>query len=138
RRVLRITRRGRRGHDPARRGALAPIRRRVLYNSGYIKSGAATPMIDFEPGEEQQMLVDTTHAFVERELMPHEETLERSGRMPPELAVELKVRSMELGLYACNMPETVGGGGLDCVSLTLVEKELGRTSLALAECAHRP
>lgn len=95
-------------------------------------------MIDFEPGEEQQMLVDTTRAFVERELMPHEETLERTGRLPPELAAQMKARSMELGLYACNMPEEVGGGGLDCVSLTLVEKELGRTSLALAECAHRP
>src|SRR5690606_4575337 len=118
--------------------ALAPAGQRVFYNNGYIKPGTAKPMIDFEPGEEQQMLVDTTRAFVERELMPHEETLERTGRLPPELAAQMKARSMELGLYACNMPEEVGGGGLDCVSLTLVEKELGRTSLALAECAHRP
>ena len=32
----------------------------------------------------------------------------------------------------------VGGGGLNAVSVMLIEKELGRTSLALAECAHRP
>ena len=27
---------------------------------------------------------------------------------------------------------------MDAVSVMLIEKELGRTSLALAECAHRP
>ncbi len=95
-------------------------------------------MIDFELTGEQRLLVDTTREFVAREMMPHEETLERSGRTPPELAASLKKRSIELGLHACNLPESVGGGGLDAVSLVLVEKELGRTSLALAECAHRP
>ena len=95
-------------------------------------------MIEFTLSEEQQMLVDTTRAFVEKEMMPHEETLERSNETPSELAADLKRKSMELGLYACNMPESVGGGGLDSVTVTLVEKELGRTSLALAECAHRP
>ena len=95
-------------------------------------------MIDFTLTEEQQMLVDTTRAFVEKEMMPHEELLERTNETPKELAAELKQKSMELGLYACNMPEEVGGGGLDSVSVTLIEKELGRTSLSLAECAHRP
>ncbi len=95
-------------------------------------------MIDFELTEEQRLLVETTREFVVREMMPHEETLERTGRTPPELAAALKKRSIELGLHACNLPESVGGGGLDAVSLVLVEKELGRTSLALAECAHRP
>ena len=95
-------------------------------------------MIDFDLTDEQRLLVETTRAFVEREMMPHEATLESTGRTPPELAATLKKKSMELGLYACNMPERVGGGGLDAVSVTLVEKELGRTSLALAECAHRP
>jgi acyl-CoA dehydrogenase len=95
-------------------------------------------LIDFELSEEQALLVETTRAFVEREMMPHEETLERTGRTPPELAADLKRKSMELGLYACNMPESVGGGGLDAISVMLIEKELGRTSLSLAECAHRP
>ena len=84
-------------------------------------------MIDFTLTEEQQMLVDTTRAFVEKEMMPHEELLERTNETPKELAAELKQKSMELGLYACNMPEEVGGGRLDSVSVTLIEKELGRT-----------
>ena len=95
-------------------------------------------MIDFTLTDEQQMLVEMTHDFVENEMLPHEETLERTDALPPELAESLKKRAIELGLHACNLPENVGGGGLDAVSVMLIEKELGRTSLALAECAHRP
>jgi len=95
-------------------------------------------MIDFTLTDEQQMLVEMTHDFVENEMLPHEETLERTDALPPELAASLKKRAIELGLHACNLPENVGGGGLDAVSVMLIEKELGRTSLALAECAHRP
>ena len=95
-------------------------------------------MIDFTPTDEQQMLVEMTHDFVEKEMLPHEETLERTDALPPELAATLKKRSIQLGLHACNLPEEVGGGGLAAVSVMLIEKELGRTSLAMAECAHRP
>ena len=95
-------------------------------------------MIDFTLTDEQQMVVEMTHDFVEKEMLPHEETLERTDALPPELAASLKKRSIELGLHACNLPEEVGGGGLDAVSVMLIEKELGRTSLAMAECAHRP
>ena len=35
-------------------------------------------MIDFELTSEQQLLIDTTRSFVSREMMPHEETLERT------------------------------------------------------------
>ncbi|MED5402980.1 MAG: acyl-CoA dehydrogenase family protein [SAR324 cluster bacterium] len=94
--------------------------------------------MDFTLTDEQQMLVEMTHDFVENEMLPHEETLERTDALPPELAASLKKRAIELGLHACNLPENVGGGGLDAVSVMLIEKELGRTSLALAECAHRP
>ena len=95
-------------------------------------------MIDFTLTDEQQMLIQMTHDFVEKEMLPHEETLERTDTLPPKLAASLKKRAIELGLHACNLPEEVGGGGLDAVSVMLIEKELGRTSLALAECAHRP
>ena len=95
-------------------------------------------MIDFSLTDEQQMLVEMTHDFVEKEMLPHEETLERTDALPPELGAILKKRAIELGLHACNLPDEVGGGGLDAVSVMLIEKELGRTSLALAECAHRP
>ena len=87
-------------------------------------------MIDFSLTNEQQMLVEMTHDFVEKEMLPHEETLERTDALPPELGAILKKRAIELGLHACNLPDEVGGGGLDAVSVMLIEKELGRTSLA--------
>ena len=95
-------------------------------------------MLDFKLSDEQQMLVEMTRSFVEKDMMPHEEILETKNILPSDLAVALKKKSIELGLHACNLPEEVGGGGLDAVSVMLIEKELGRTSLALAECAHRP
>ena len=95
-------------------------------------------MLDFNLSDEQKMLVEMTRSFVEKDMMPHEGILETKGILPSDLAVVLKKKSIELGLHACNLPEEVGGGGLDAVSVMLIEKELGRTSLALAECAHRP
>ncbi len=95
-------------------------------------------MLNFSLSDEQQMLVEMTRSFVEKEMMPHEAILESTDDLPPELASSLKKKSIELGLHACNLPEEVGGGGLDAVSVMLIEKELGRTSLAMAECAHRP
>ena len=52
--------------------------------------------------------------------------------------MKLKRKSIEAGLYACNMPVEHGGGGLNAFDLTLVEKHLGFASLALAEIAWRP
>ena len=95
-------------------------------------------MLDFRSSDEQQMLVEMTRSFVEKDMIPHEEILETKDILPSDLAASLKKKSIELGIYACNLPEEVGGGGLDAVSVMLIEKELGRTSLALAECAHRP
>ena len=95
-------------------------------------------MIDFTLSEEQKLLIEMTRSFVEKEMVPNEDELERTNQLSPQLASSLKEKSMDLGLHACNLPTKVGGGGLDAVSVMLIEKELGRTSLAMAECAHRP
>lgn len=95
-------------------------------------------MIDFSLTEEQRRLVETVRGFVARELMPHEETLERTGEVPPELRERIAARGRELGLQAYSIPERFGGGGLSALDSVLIEKELGRTSLALNECVHRP
>ncbi|NBR88399.1 MAG: acyl-CoA dehydrogenase [Rhodobacteraceae bacterium] len=89
--------------------------------------------------EEQQMIVDTTRAFVEKELYPHEAEVERTGHLPMELIRELQKKAMDAGLYAANMPEEVGGAGLDTLSWLLYERELGRTNYALHwTCVARP
>lgn len=95
--------------------------------------------MSFSLSEEQQMVVSTTRAFVEQELYPHEEELERSGVLPTELAQELKQKAIAAGLYAANIPSEYGGGGLDTPTWLLYEKELGRTSYALHwTCVARP
>jgi alkylation response protein AidB-like acyl-CoA dehydrogenase len=95
--------------------------------------------MDFNLTEEQRMIVDTTRAFVENELYPHEAEVERTGELRRELYEELKAKAIEAGLYAANMPEEVGGAGLDTQSWVLYEKELGRTNYALHwNCVGRP
>jgi acyl-CoA dehydrogenase len=89
--------------------------------------------------QEQQMIVDTTRLFVEKELYPHETTVERSGQLPMELVREIQQKAIKAGLYAANMPEEVGGAGLDTLSWLLYEKELGRANYALHwTCVARP
>ncbi|MFM8722414.1 MAG: acyl-CoA dehydrogenase family protein, partial [Acidimicrobiaceae bacterium] len=54
----------------------------------------------FELTEEQQMIVDTTRTFTERELMPYEEQVERDGHVTPDLVNQIKQRSIDAGIYA--------------------------------------
>ena len=88
--------------------------------------------------DEQQMIVDTVRSFVENEIYPHEDAVERSGEVPQEIADEIKRKTIELGFYACNFPEDVGGAGLSHVDFALVERELGRGSMALNHFFGRP
>lgn len=89
--------------------------------------------------DEQKMIVETTRAFVEAELYPHEAEVERTGHLRPDLIREIQKKAMEAGLYAANMPEEVGGAGLDTLSWLLYERELGRANYALHwTCVARP
>src|SRR5688572_33177982 len=88
-------------------------------------------MFDFSMTDEQRSVVEVSRAFVTHELRPHEEELEQTGALRPELAAEIRTKALAAGLYAANMPEEVGGAGLDAVTLVLFEKELGKTSYAL-------
>ncbi len=94
--------------------------------------------MDFELTSQQALIAETARRFVSAHLMPHEENIERLGEVPDELRHQLKALAMEAGLYAANMPESVGGAGLNNVELALLERELGRVSLPLASCVLRP
>ena len=95
--------------------------------------------MNFGLNEEQQMIVDTTRAFVEREIYPHEAEVERTGHLRRDLIAEIKAKAIEAGLYAANMPAEVGGAGLDTQTWLLYEKELGRANYALHwTCVARP
>ena len=95
--------------------------------------------MDFGLTDEQRSIVEVTRAFVERELYPHEEEVERTGLLRPELAAQIRAKALAAGIYAANMPEEVGGAGLDTVTWVLYEKELGKANYALHyNCVVRP
>ena len=94
--------------------------------------------MNFGLTEEQEMIVSTVRSFVENEIYPHEDLVERSGEVPVEIANEIKRKTLELGFYACNFPEEVGGAGLSHLDFALVERELGRGSMALNHFFGRP
>ena len=87
--------------------------------------------MDLELTVEQRAVVETTRAFVQRELVPHEDAVERSGVLDPGLLAGLRDTAIRAGLYAANMPEEVGGGGLDTLTWMVMERELGHTGYAL-------
>jgi len=88
--------------------------------------------------EEQEMIVSTVRSFVEKEIYPHEAQVERTGEVPREAAEDIKRKTLDLGFYACNFPQEVGGAGLSHLEFALVERELGRGSMALTHFFGRP
>ncbi|MDG2294462.1 MAG: acyl-CoA dehydrogenase family protein [Paracoccaceae bacterium] len=94
--------------------------------------------MNFGLTDEQQMIVDTVRSFVENEIYPHEDAVERSGTVPPDIAQQIKQKTLDLGFYACNFPQEVGGAGLSHLEFALVERELGRGCMALNHFFGRP
>ena len=91
-----------------------------------------------EQSHENELLLKTVQSFLEAEIYPHEEEVDRTGEVPIELGRQIEQRSKEVGLFASNLPEAVGGGGLDYKAMSLVEREYGKTTHALHSWIARP
>jgi acyl-CoA dehydrogenase len=83
--------------------------------------------------EEHRMLQELVAKFVDRELLPLEKAVlareaagERCGLTAEEEA-PLLAKSRELGLWALDVPEEMGGANLPTVALMAINEELGRT-----------
>ena len=94
--------------------------------------------MDFGLSNEQEMIIDSVKNFVEQELYPHEDEVEKSNHIDESLAKSIKKKAIQIGLYATNMPEEYGGGGLDTLTLCLLEKELGKANFGLQYIVARP
>jgi acyl-CoA dehydrogenase len=78
-----------------------------------------------------QRIRDTARTFVES-LMPHEVEAELAGGvLPKEVTAEHQARAIELGLYATNMPKSVGGPGYSALQQVLVQEQCGRVTNGL-------
>lgn len=84
--------------------------------------------MDFTLQDDQKMLIETVRRFIREELRPLEDRLEHDGRLDDTTARALLDKSRALGLYALNMPEEHGGGGLSNLDRILCEEQFGHTS----------
>ncbi|WAH44691.1 acyl-CoA dehydrogenase family protein [Alicyclobacillus fastidiosus] len=83
---------------------------------------------------EHQMIIDTTRAFVEHEVLPVQEQLEHQDW---DLTVQLLQKAGELGLLAADVPEDYEGLGADKATSALISEYLTRGgSFALSHGAH--
>jgi len=98
-----------------------------------IKGGAflieeRTPEEIFTPEdftEEHTMIADTTRQFIDNEVVPRIDELEKHDW---KLSRELVGKAAELGLIGANIPEEYGGLGLDQTSGALIGENIGRSA----------
>jgi acyl-CoA dehydrogenase len=84
--------------------------------------------MNFSFSDEQKMMVETVRRFIAEELQPLEAEVEAQGFLAPEKARAIHEKSKSLGLYAMNIPEAFGGGGLSAVDTMLMEEQFGHTT----------
>ncbi len=94
--------------------------------------------MNFDLTDEQTMLLDSLRAFLDEEIYPYEAEADRLGEVPVERGERIKQQAIEMGFFAANLPESVGGGGLDYTTLGLMERELGKVSYGLGAHIARP
>ena len=77
--------------------------------------------------------------FAQEDLIPFEVTAEMNeGRLPAEVTKAHKMRAIELGFSAMDVPESRGGMGLRIVDQVAVWEQLGRVTNALCWCFSEP
>jgi short/branched chain acyl-CoA dehydrogenase len=90
--------------------------------------------LNFDLGQEHELIRSTVREFAQQRVAPVAEELDRESRFPYELVGELA----ELGLMGMTIPEDLGGAGTDTVSYAIAIEELTRvdSSVAITVAAH--
>src|ERR1700760_4542163 len=97
----------------------------------------SSPFETFIPedfNEEQQMVKDMCNAFLDTEVLP---VIDRIDKLEPGLMPSLMEKAGEQGLLGASAPEYLGGLGKDFITSTLVNEGLGGGfSFSVAVAAH--
>jgi alkylation response protein AidB-like acyl-CoA dehydrogenase len=104
----------------------AVVEQKQLVQGGEFLIADRTPDEVFTPEdftEEHRMIAETTRQFIDNEVIPHIDDLEKHDW---KLARELVRKAADLGLIGANIPEEYGGLGLDQTSGALVGENIGR------------
>ncbi len=81
--------------------------------------------MDFQPSEEQLVLLRSVRDFADREMRPLAATWDHEARVPDQKVIDQLV---EMGLVGMCLPEQYGGGGQELVSALLCIEQLARIS----------
>ena len=106
----------------------AVAEQKLLVKGGAFLIEERTPDEIFTPEdftEEHRMIAQTTRQFVDNEVSPRIDELEKHDW---KLARELVGKAAELGLIGANIPEEYGGLGLDQTSGALIGENIGRSA----------
>ncbi|MAE96658.1 MAG: cyclohexanecarboxyl-CoA dehydrogenase [Deltaproteobacteria bacterium] len=83
--------------------------------------------MDFQPSDEQQLVVDLVRRFVEEEILPLEADLDPdASELPAEHFDRLREKTREMGLFGLDIPEQYGGPEIDLVTRTLIAIEMSQ------------
>jgi acyl-CoA dehydrogenase len=93
--------------------------------------------VDFEWPSEYRLIQEMTRRFISDRLAPHEAEVELTDKTDPELMAQLRREAAALGLFAYNLPAELGGPGLTHLAQSLIDRELGSTTMAMGEAIGR-
>ncbi|HEX8476312.1 MAG TPA: acyl-CoA dehydrogenase family protein [Pyrinomonadaceae bacterium] len=106
----------------------AVVEEKKIVTGGSFLIEERTPEEVFTPEdftEEHRMIAETTRQFIDTEVSPRIDELEKHDW---KLLRELVQKAAELGLIGANVPEEYGGLGLDQTSGALVGENIGRSA----------
>jgi acyl-CoA dehydrogenase len=81
--------------------------------------------MDLEIPEEYKILRDNIRRFTDRELIPINEEVERTQKIPDNIINQMK----EMGLFGILTPEEFGGMGMTIVASCIIQEELSRANI---------
>ena len=92
-------------------------------------SGAEPAGIQLAPTPEQEALRARIAAFVQREVLPHEDELRAPGGVSWERVQDLRARARAAGVYGPQLAQKWGGLGLDWRGVAIAFEEAGTSLL---------
>jgi alkylation response protein AidB-like acyl-CoA dehydrogenase len=106
----------------------AVLEQKEIFKGGSFLIEERTPSEVFTPedfNEEHRMIAETTRQFVDAEVVPRVDELEKKDW---KLSRELIKQAADLGLIGASIPEEYGGLGLDQTSGALIGENIGRSA----------
>ena len=83
--------------------------------------------MDFEPNEQQRLILEQIRRFVHEEIIPLEAKLDPdASELPKEDYDRLSDMVRGMGLWGLDVPEVYGGAGVDLVTRTLIAFEMSQ------------